>query len=59
MADWTVTITVTVTVTLTLTIKKEKVECFDLNLCFNCILKWAMRCEATLDVSVKTVTVLS
>ena len=49
----------TVTLTLTLTLKNEKGKCFDSNFCSIRILKYTMTCEASEDVSVKTVTVLT
>ena len=67
----TVTLTVTVTVTITifvtviltiflnLTLKKVKWKCLDSKFCLNRFLKWEMTCEASVGVSVKTVTVLS
>ena len=74
MADWTITITVTVAVTVTvtltvtlsvtlpvtliLTLNKDKGKYFDTNLCLNRIFKWKITCEASVDVSVKNVTVL-
>ena len=59
MDDWTVTLTLTLTLNLNLTLKKEKGKCFDLNLCFNSILKWTMTCETSVGISVKSVTFLS
>ena len=47
-----------IALTRTLTLENEKGDFFYLNLCLNHILKWMMMCEASVGVSVQTVTVL-